>query len=355
LKWTELEALWWLYEFLNSHIHDEIFLDERQIKHIKARRLKVEREKFFLWFEEVKENTAYSIKFDLRNYFLGKCEKLMLMVGKALTMNKNDDIEYYCFHVNLANLFKEAECYGVFDNHSRTETGRWAKHWDNNPRTKMIKKTDRSKRNTSNRLPNDWQEMIAERMEFPEVIDLFILTGLRAAEVNSVTMSLTQCGNLEICIKTAKTPRGNPPRFRRLTIDKSHPSAKRLIAVVDKCDFSTFQKESFRQQLGRVSQKLFGIRISPRNFRHEIAAIIKTTDGPMTTRGAATLGHGSTRTFCGYGSVRGKSRVPYNLKLDPIISAESTEVVRETRSVKYLSPRQKLSVAQNKKAEPEAK
>jgi len=238
----------------------------------------------------------------------------------------------------FASAIRLANAHGVFDETDRSGKGRWLQYHEENRGCKSVRrkrKPGTTKRNTVNHLPDGWQEVLAKAMQYDPALDLLIATGLRTAEINSARLTLNEDGLLMVTVKTAKTPKGKPDRFRRITLNHEVPAVSRLLKNRMTIDFSGVHTERFRTRLGLISTKLFRVRVSPKVFRHALAGLIKVLDGADGTRGSVVMGHISTRTTCVYGNVPGKSSDTIKGKLDPIIEAQSTEPVRETRSKTY--------------------
>jgi integrase len=330
---SERDALDWLKDFLDAHLEDDITLTDIQRGIFRGRVKAFRGAAIFRWYKCRSKRTAYVIKAALRNYMLDKRERIfsrLLMVRQSPSSASRDTVLFLLDYARFAML---AESEGVFDRHHRSTKGRWTAYWERQPPTKYKKKkTDTSKRNLANRLPIGYEERLAEEMGYDPAIDLLILTGLRPFEIPSVTLARGDFGMLYINIRSAKTPKGKPDRFRRITTDADHPSTARLLAIVDHADFSVFKKGPFRLRLGRVSKKLFGIRVSPRCFRHALAGALKENEGADRTRTSMIFGHEATRSTSGYGNVPGQRRGSGKSKTNPIIAVSSTHEVRETRS-----------------------
>jgi integrase len=332
---SQRQALDWLDNFLGSHAQDEIVLTDIQLNIVKSRIASFNGKQVFKWYECKNKRTAYVTKAALRNYMLDKRERIHRMLLQTLQSLHSVTPATLQFLLDFSRYAMRAERDGVFDKHDRSAKGRWVSHWENEPPVKRARKrTDTSKRNTVNRLPVGYAERLAEEMGYEPAIDLLILTGLRPFEIPSVKLELGDFGMLHFNILSAKTPKGKPERWRRITTDADHPSTARLVAMIDQVDFSGFKKGPFRLRLGRASKKLFGIRVSPRCFRHAVAGTLKESEGADRKRTSMALGHDTTRSTCGYGNVPGQRRTGKG-KTNPIVAVSSTGEVRETRSMVY--------------------
>jgi integrase len=327
-----------LVDFCGKFASAKTLLTKRHQQDFKFRMEKLPREELFCWYKIANKRTAYVIKACLRAMMISRVQASIHVLEQLQNAAGTTRAKYLSDLRTYASAIQLAKAHGVFDETDRSCKGRWLQYHEENRGCKSVRrkrKPGATKRNTVNHLPDGWQEVLAKAMQYDPALDLLIATGLRTAEINSARLTLNEDGLLMVTVKTAKTPKGKPDRFRHITLNHEVPAVSRLLKKRLTIDFSGVHTERFRTRLGLISTKLFRVRVSPKVFRHALAGLIKVLDGADGTRGSVVMGHISTRTTCVYGNVPGKSSDTIKGKLDPIIEAQSTEPVRETRSKTY--------------------
>jgi integrase len=309
-------------------------ITKRQIDDFKRRYRNLPADDLFAWYKLDNKRSAYFLKASLRAVLIYSGKSIIKSIARfeadpCVKFDDRQPIEKYLRSLKLAN---EA---GVFDKNDRHTRGRWIQYWAGQEGRKLTRgRSDSTKRNTVNQLPEYWQELLAEKMAYDPAVDLLISTGLRAVEIKSVRLERSDDGFLIVIIQTAKSGKDQPQRTRTIIPNPMIPAVGRLLDKIDTIDFSGFEKDAFRLRLGRASKHAFGIRVSPKVFRHALAGAAKEAGIAEGTLLSQALGHTASRTTSGYGNVSGKSK---SGRESPILGAKSSEPVRETRSNKYRS------------------
>lgn len=180
--------------------------------------------------------------------------------------------------------------------------------------------------------PN-WREELVKKMSRSKYYDCVLvqsICGCRTEELLSgVVITLTESGDCILGVKTAKMRAGDDStsmryirssdsRLRSLagTVRLSLPSSDDMTNWERACAERKV-KNNFRQTITNLSERLFGIGITPKAFRCGVASDLRSV-GASTTEVSEFLGHASTacaNTYSARLNSRGRARrVPAQLE-----------------------------------------
>jgi len=320
---------------------------------LKRHKQKVELSDRLAWYKISNKSDAYDVKSALKQLSIYIINRALGALRKSLSSYENMSRSIYKRCYDIGAIIDEANQYGIFDNGTPREVGRWTE-WHrekSDNQSKVVKGTSKQncKRDLINRLPENWEETVARRMGYDATLDLYIVAGLRPSEVERTELTLDG-EQLVITVFGSKVTKNTGQVMRIIHPNMTIASATRLATQLKdfrKLDFHGVNLSALRQRIRRVGLDLFGISVSPYCFRHRIAGLIKAYDRDSgNERVGKLMGHASTASSSAYGNRSGKAGKGRHKLINPITWIETSQPIRHskrkrycTKSVKQVGPK----------------
>lgn len=254
------------------------------------------------------------------NYFL--TEQLKLFLKKQDQYQRSGDLAEWERYVTAVDVTTQLMKEDYFRPQVSVEEGL------SRTRPRDFTRPKKSKRTSLGSFPEDWRELIFEKMQkskFKPALAVAWLSGCRPSEIkNGVQVALMESGGSEYLIfKVQGTKRGKNNSYgqekRFVKVSITNPAASFLMNEIKNNEnknitVSIETTEGFSQAVNDASKRIWKNKkdhISPYSFRHSFSADVKSFANEITMDEneskelvAKALGHSNADTQQNYGTVK---------------------------------------------------